>query len=185
MKKEMPHLESSSDIFKNQIKELNHDNSEINELLKRFDLLIEKKQISPLLEKAMHIAFKAHEGQEDRADAPYILHPFRLMLQMETEEERIVAILHDVVEDSEITVEELRVIGFPENIIEAVNILTRKDNNTYEEFIEKIKSQPIARRVKLADIRDNLRLNRIAHPTEDDFARIEKYKKALNILELE
>lgn len=137
------------------------------------------------VEKAIEIALKAHSGQKDKAGTPYIFHPLGLMLQMQTEEERITAVLHDVVEDSSITLDDLSAAGFSKEIIEAVGLLTRKEKDTYEEFIAKIKPHQLARRVKLADIRDNLRIDRIPNPTEKDFARLEKYKRAISILESE
>lgn len=138
-----------------------------------------------LLEKAIDIALKAHAGQKDKAGAPYVLHPLRLMLQMQTDEEKMAAVLHDVVEDSKVTLDDLRAAGFPKVVIDAVALLTRKGTDTYEQFVQKIKPHPLARRVKLADLRDNLRLDRIAHPTDADVARLEKYNKALSYLESE
>lgn len=136
-----------------------------------------------LLEQAIEIALKAHAGQKDKAGAPYVLHPLRLMLQMQTDEERMAAVLHDVVEDSAVTLDDLRASGFPQVVIEAVALLTRKGTDTYEQFVQKIKPHPLARRVKMADLRDNLRIDRIPHPTDADMARLEKYKNALNYLE--
>ena len=129
------------------------------------------------------MALKAHAGQKDKGGAPYIFHPLRLMLAMQTDEEKMTAILHDVVEDSAVTLDDLRAAGFPNKVIEAVDLLTRKKEDSYEAFIEKIKPHSLARRVKMADLRDNLEIDRITHPTEKDFARLEKYKKALGVLE--
>jgi (p)ppGpp synthase/HD superfamily hydrolase len=138
-----------------------------------------------LLEKAIDIALKAHTGQIDKAGAPYILHPLRVMLQMESEVEKIIAVLHDVIEDGRdrgFTFDYLRKAGFPEEIIETLKVLTHDKSEPYELYIKKIALNPVARRVKMVDLRDNMRIDRISHPTEKDYARIEKYKRALNIL---
>ena len=138
---------------------------------------------SNLIEKAIAVAPKAHAGRKDKANEPYILHPLRVMLQMRTEEERLAAVLHDVVEDSDTTIKDLQRAGFPAEVIEAVRLLTRLREDTYDEFIEKLKPDPLARRVKIADLRDNLRLERIPHPTREDEVRFEKCRNALRLLE--
>lgn len=138
-----------------------------------------------LVEKAIEIALKAHAGQKDKAGVPYVLHPLRLMMQMQTDEERMIALLHDVVEDSDVSLDDFRRAGFPKGVIECVDLLTRRPADPYETFIERIKTHPLARRVKMADLRDNLSIDRIPHPTEADFARLEKYKKAIRFLESE
>ena len=136
----------------------------------------------PILEKAIEIAINAHKGQIDKAGQPYILHPLRMMFNVERHDEKIVAMLHDVVEDSDWTIDQLKVEGFSENILEAVYRLTRKDKDSYEQFINIAGGHPISRKVKIADLIDNMDLNRISNPTEKDFARIEKYKKAMTVL---
>lgn len=142
-----------------------------------------KKKISNLLELAIQIALEAHAGQKDKAGEPYIMHPLRVMMVMETDEERMVAVLHDAVEDSALTLDNLRKAGFSPKVIESVDSLTRRNDDTYEQFIEKIK-EPLARKVKIADLCDNLNVGRIPNPTEKDFERLEKYKKALSLLRL-
>lgn len=133
----------------------------------------------PSLEDAIALAALAHKGQQDKAGAPYILHPIRVMLRVRTDEERMAAILHDVVEDSEHTLDSLREMGYPEAVLEAIDGVTRRETESYDEFIERAAANPIARRVKIADLEDNLDLTRIKDPQERDYQRIERYKKAL------
>ena len=134
------------------------------------------------LERAIAIAATAHEGQVDKAGAPYVLHPLRMMLAVTTPEARIAAVLHDVVEDTPVTLEQLRAEGFPAAVIEAVEALTKREGEDYEAFIRRVAPNPIAREVKLADLRDNSDLTRIAEPTEKDRARIDKYRRAIAYL---
>lgn len=135
------------------------------------------------LERAVVIAAEAHSGQVDKAGTAYLLHPLRLMLQMETAEDRIVATLHDVVEDSDWTLQRLRQEGFSEAIIEAIDSVTRRDHEDYEQFVLRAAENSIGRRVKMADLRDNSDLSRIALPTEKDRERVRKYHRALATLE--
>ncbi|MDD7793492.1 GTP pyrophosphokinase [Clostridium sp. 'White wine YQ'] len=131
-----------------------------------------------MLEKAIIIATKAHMGQVDKAGEVYILHPLRVMLSGKTEHERICGVLHDVIEDSEITLEYLRKEGFSEEILDALDALTRKSNESYDEFTERVIHNKLACHIKLADLNDNMNLSRIKNPTEEDYKRIEKYSKA-------
>ena len=135
------------------------------------------------LERAIAIAAIAHEGQVDKAGMPYVLHPLRMMLSVDTPEARMAAVLHDVVEDTAVTLEQLRAEGFPEAVIEAVQALTKRDGEDYEVFIRRVAPNPIARKVKLTDLRDNSDLSRIAQPTDKDRQRIEKYQRAVQCLE--
>ena len=135
------------------------------------------------LERAMVIAAEAHAGQVDKAGAPYILHPLRLMLQMEKTEDRIVAVLHDVVEDTDWTLERLRDEGFSEAVIEAIDSVTWRQYEDYEDFIQRAAQNPIGSRVKLADLRDNCDLSRIANPKAKDFKRVDKYRWAIRTIE--
>ena len=134
------------------------------------------------LEHAIALAAKAHAGQIDKVGAPYILHPLRVMLRVTTTEERIAAVLHDVVEDSSWSLERLAGEGFSPEIIEAVDALSHRPQETYEEFVLRAAANAIARVVKLADLEDNCDLSRIAHPSSRDFARIEKYRRAIAVL---
>ncbi len=134
------------------------------------------------IERAILIAAQAHSGQRDKAGAPYILHPLRLMMRMESEDAMIAAVLHDVVEDSDWTLERLREEGFSEEILQAVDCLTRRDDESYDEFIARARANPIARRVKIADLEDNMNVKRIGEMTQKDLARIEKYHCAWRAL---
>jgi (p)ppGpp synthase/HD superfamily hydrolase len=131
------------------------------------------------LENAIALAAKAHSGQVDRAGAPYILHPLRMMLKLATPEERMAAMLHDVVEDCGVTLDDLRAQGFSEAVVAAVDALTQRDGESYEAFVERAALDPVGRRVKLADLEDNSDLSRIANPTPRDFERLEKYRRAI------
>ena len=134
------------------------------------------------LGKAISIAAQAHEGQRDKAGAPYILHPLRVMLKMKTEDEMIVAVLHDVIEDSDLTIDLLRQEGFASEILAAIVCLTRSDDEEYGKFIERTKRNPLAIKVKIADLEDNLEVARLKEVTAADAERIEKYRQALQIL---
>jgi (p)ppGpp synthase/HD superfamily hydrolase len=135
------------------------------------------------LERAIAIAVEAHAGQRDKSGAPYVLHPLRVMLSLPSNDERIVAVLHDVCEDCPgWTFERLRAEGFSERILTALNSVTKRDGEAYEDFVRRAADNPIGRAVKLADMEDNCDLSRISSPTERDFARIEKYKKAIDLI---
>jgi (p)ppGpp synthase/HD superfamily hydrolase len=134
------------------------------------------------LEKAIEIAVSAHKGARDKADKPYVLHPLRMMFQMETEVEQIVAVLHDVLEDTRVTAFDLKDQGATEEILTALDHLTRKKSESYTKFILRAAKNPIARKVKLADLRDNMDLTRLAEVTPKDLARIRKYAKAYSFL---
>lgn len=137
------------------------------------------------LERAIALAAQAHEGQVDTAGAPYILHPLRMMLSVDTPEARVAAVLHDVVEDTPVSLEELRAEGFSEAVIGAVEALTKRpeEEDDYDAFIRRVAPNPLARQVKLADLRDNCDVSRIAQPSQKDWRRIEKYKRAIQYLE--
>ncbi len=133
------------------------------------------------IKKAAVIAYKAHEGKFDKGGYPYIMHPIHLAEQMDTEDEIITALLHDVIEDSNITIEELET-EFSENIVNAVNLLTKNDCN-YFEYINNIKKHGgIALKVKIADIKHNMNRQRIIEMTDKDVERLKKYKNSLDLL---
>ena len=134
------------------------------------------------LEDAISIAAEAHRGQRDKAGAAYLLHPLRLMLRMDSEAAMMVAVLHDVVEDSDWTLERLRERGFSEEVVEAVACLTHRDGESYEEFVERLKPNPLARRVKIADLEDNMNVLRIGQLGPKDLQRLEKYHRAWRAL---
>ena len=134
-----------------------------------------------MLAKAIKLCYEAHKNQVDKGGSPYYLHPIYVALNMETEEQKIVALLHDVVEDTEITVEDLKNNGFSKKIVEAVEAITKK-NESYETYLKKVKENDLARAVKIEDIKNNMDITRLKEITEKDIARIEKYKKALAYL---
>jgi hypothetical protein len=130
------------------------------------------------IEKALQIAAQAHEGQKDKEGLAYILHPLRVMSRVEGEESQIVAILHDVVEDTKVTLDDLRKAGFSEKILEAVQCVTHRKDDPYADYVVGCKNNPIARQVKLGDLADNCRLDRTIlrpHRLQRDLARIHRY----------
>ena len=131
--------------------------------------------------RAMNIAYSAHMGQFDKAGVPYIFHPVHLAEQMDTEEECIVALLHDVVEDTEVTFEDLEK-EFSKTIIDAIRLLTHDKSVDYMEYVKNLKSNTIARKVKLADLRHNSDSTRLIKITDKDIERINKYKRAIELL---
>jgi (p)ppGpp synthase/HD superfamily hydrolase len=141
------------------------------------------------LEDAISLAVQAHRGQVDKAGQPYILHPLRVMLGLDTEAERLAGVLHDVVEDTRdrepegrITLATLRQLGFPEIVVEALDCLTRREGESYEDFIQRLKPNPLARRVKLADLTDNLDVRRLESIGERDLERLNRYIRARQAL---
>ena len=134
------------------------------------------------LERAIEIAARAHAGQLDKAGAPYILHPLRVMFRCRSEAAMMAAVLHDVVEDTPITLADLRAKGFPEAVVAAVGSLTRLPDETYEAFITRVQDDPIAKEVKIADLEDNMDLRRLADPQPRDLERLSKYRRAWRVL---
>ena len=134
------------------------------------------------LDRAIELAKQHHEGQTDKAGKPYIEHPLRVMNQVESEEEKIVAVLHDIVEDTDISLDDLRNEGFSEEVVSAVECLTKQDGENYDSYIERISFNPLAVKIKLADLEDNSDLTRLPEVTDKDLERIEKYDKALEKL---
>ena len=131
---------------------------------------------------AMKIAYDAHHGQiNKKSGEPYIYHPIHLAEQMETEEETIVALLHDVVEDTDIKLEQLAK-DFSSVVIEALELLTHDDSVEYMDYVRKLKPNLISRKVKLADLQHNTDITSLDKVTEKDLKRIEKYKEAIQIL---
>lgn len=132
-----------------------------------------------LLERAIEIAVEAHSGQTQKNGTPYILHPLHLMMQMEDEEGQIVAVLHDVVEDTEVTLADLQAEGFTDEVVVAISLLTRQKGMSYEQFIEEIAPNELARQVKLADLEHNMDVRRLPMPMiEKDFERLMQYREA-------
>ena len=135
-----------------------------------------------LYQQALAIAKDAHKGQVDKAGVAYIQHPLFVASLVEGELAKTVALLHDVVEDSDWTLEDLRKKGLPEEVVQAVGILTKKRNEKYEEYILRVKQNPLARQVKLADLQHNSDLSRLANVTDRDRKRVAKYQKAIAYL---
>lgn len=135
------------------------------------------------LERAIEIAVTAHAGVIDKGGAPYILHPLRVMMSVEGVDAQIVAVLHDVVEDSNWTIDQLKSEGFSDRVLEALQSVTKiSDDEDYDQFIKRALANPIGRIVKIADIKDNLDVTRIANLNESDMARLNRYKQALLLL---
>ena len=135
-----------------------------------------------LYQQALAIAKDAHKGQVDKAGVDYIQHPLFVASLVEGELAKTVALLHDVVEDSDWTLEDLRKEGLPEEVVQVVGILTKKRNENYEEYILRVKQNPLARQVKLADLKHNSDLSRLANVTDRDRKRVAKYQKAISYL---
>ena len=134
-----------------------------------------------LTKKAMKIAFEAHKEQVDKTGVPYIYHPIHLAEQMDTELECIVALLHDVVEDTEVSFEDLKK-DFPVEVIETLKLLTHDKSVDYMDYVATIKNNPVAKKVKIADILHNADEKRLLNISETDIKRREKYRKALEFL---
>lgn len=140
-----------------------------------------------LIETALSIALKAHSGQTDKGGAVYILHPLRIMAKMSNDTERAVAVLHDVLEDSPYTTQDLLDEGISAEVVTAVLALTKKADihgvvMTYEDYLVGVKANALARKVKLADLEDNMDLSRLINVTDKDLKRCEKYQKATAFL---
>ena len=135
-----------------------------------------------MVDLALSIARKAHEGQLDKAGVDYIEHPIYVASQVDTEEEKAVALLHDVIEDSLVSAEGLLQAGLPETVVTAVQVLTKKKEQDYQTYLETVKKNPLARVVKLADLKHNSDLSRLSSITEKDRERLKKYKKAIDFL---
>jgi len=132
---------------------------------------------------ALRIAYDAHQGQTDKAGLPYVFHPFHLAEQMETEDEVVLALLHDVIEDADVTLDDLRSQGFPEHVLTALSLLTHNDGSDYMAYVACIKGNPLAAKVKLADLRHNSDNTRLGVVDEWAARRVEKYRKAIAFLE--
>ena len=130
-----------------------------------------------MLEQAIIFATDAHKGQVDKAQMPYILHPLRVMNLVDTIEEKIVAVLHDVIEDTDTTREELLEF-LNEELVDSIVALSKGENEEYEKYLIRVKNNKIARKVKLADLKDNMNLDRLEHIEMRDMKRYMKYRKA-------
>ena len=135
-----------------------------------------------LYEKALQIARVAHAGQRDKAGADYMLHPLRVASQCRTAKAKVVALLHDTIEDTPVTPDYLRQQGFPDDIVDAVLSVTRREDEPYEQYILRASQNPLGREVKIADLEDNMDLRRLPKITAADVARTCKYLKAWRYL---
>ena len=136
-----------------------------------------------LTKKALKISFDAHKNQVDKSGMPYVYHPFHLAEQMDDELTTCVALLHDVVEDTDITLDELKNNGFPDEVVEALSLMTHRDNVPYLDYVRAMKDNLIARKVKLADLAHNIDLTRLDNVDDKAIERVNKYKQAILILE--
>ena len=134
------------------------------------------------LERAIEIAARVHAGQVDKGGAPYILHPLRVMLRVAPGAQQIVAVLHDVVEDSEVTFEDLEREGFSAEVISGLRAVTKVEGESYEDFVARAALDPVGKAVKLADLMENSDLSRIPEPSQKDMERVEKYGRAIQYL---
>ena len=135
-----------------------------------------------MIDIALAIARKAHAGQVDKAGVDYIQHPLYVASQVKTEQEKAVALLHDVLEDSDITVADLLAYGLSNEVVTAVQTLTKKKGQSYQDYLEKVKSNNLARVVKLADLKHNSDLSRLKTVSNTDYERVKKYKNAIRYL---
>ncbi len=135
-----------------------------------------------LTNKAMKIAYEAHKDQYDKGGVPYIFHPYHLAEQLDEEHEICVALLHDVVEDTELTLDDIKAAGFPEDVVEAVLLLTRTKDVDYMDYVRKIKTNAIAKKVKLLDLAHNSDPSRLVKGKPKSESLMEKYAKAKAIL---
>ena len=138
---------------------------------------------TPETKKALCLCFEAHKNQLDKSGLPYVFHPFHLAEQMVDEDATVVALLHDVVEDTPYTLADLEKLGFSPQVIEAIRLMTHERGVPYMQYVAKIRENPIARKVKLADLRHNSDLTRLDHVDERALVRAEKYRNAIKLLE--
>lgn len=136
-----------------------------------------------LTKKALKLSFEAHKNQVDKSGMPYVYHPFHLAEQMETEDAVIVALLHDVVEDTDYTFDDIKELGFSKRVIEALELMTHDKSVPYMDYVTKIKNNPIAKAVKIADLKHNSDLSRLDVVDDKARKRVEKYAAAIKLLE--
>ena len=136
----------------------------------------------PTIERAIEIAATAHAGQRDKAGQPYIFHPLRVMLRVDGAHEQMAAVLHDVVEDTSVTLDNLAQEGFPSEVLRAIAALTKLPGETRLEAAARAAADPVARKVKLADNAENMDLSRIPNPTDKDYARCREYEEVRALL---
>lgn len=137
---------------------------------------------TPNTKKALKLCFEAHKNQTDKSGLPYVFHPFHVAEQMTDEKTTIVALLHDVIEDTSYTLQDLRNLGFDEDVLGALELMTHDNNVPYIDYVAKIKGNAIAKTVKLADLSHNSDLTRLDEINEAALNRVEKYKAAIKLL---
>jgi (p)ppGpp synthase/HD superfamily hydrolase len=130
------------------------------------------------LEHAILLAAESHLGQVDKVGSPYILHPLRVMFRCRTPEAMMAAVLHDVVEDTPVTLDQLRLLGYPGEVIDAVACLTKRDGESYEDFVARVQTNPIATEVKIADLEDNMDVRRLTEVGPKEAERLARYRLA-------
>ncbi|MBR6039250.1 MAG: bifunctional (p)ppGpp synthetase/guanosine-3',5'-bis(diphosphate) 3'-pyrophosphohydrolase [Clostridia bacterium] len=135
-----------------------------------------------LTKKALRLCFEAHKNQVDKSGLPYVFHPFHVAEQMTTEETTAVALLHDVIEDTDYTLADIAAMGFPQSVTDALKLLTHDERVPYMTYVAAIKQNPIARAVKLADLRHNSDLSRLDHIDAAALERVQKYRSAIRLL---
>ena len=138
---------------------------------------------TPMTKMALKLCFEAHKEQVDKSGMPYVFHPFHLAEQMQTEETTVVALLHDLIEDTDYTIEDLTSMGFGKNITDAIALMTHADSVEYMDYVREIKNNPIAKAVKIADLKHNSDLSRLDVVDEKALNRREKYLNAIKLLE--
>lgn len=135
-----------------------------------------------MTKKAINLMFKKHKDQIDKSGIPYVFHPFHVAEQMDDEPTTIVALLHDIVEDTDVTFEELKELGFSDEVIDALKLMTHNKDIDYYDYVEMISKNPIARKVKIKDLEHNMDTTRLDKIEDKDVKRLEKYKKCHNYL---
>ena len=139
---------------------------------------------TPLTKKALKLCFEAHKDQTDKTGLPYVFHPFHLAEQMTDEYTTVTALLHDVVEDTDYTLNDLKEMGYPDEVIQALSLLTHDDGSEYMDYVKRLKNNSIARAVKLADLKHNSDLSRYDTIDNQAIKRTAKYQQAIEILSL-
>ena len=139
---------------------------------------------TPLTKKALKLCFEAHKDQTDKTGLPYVFHPFHLAEQMTDEYTTVTALLHDIAEDTNYTLNDLKEMGYPDEVITALTLLTHDDGSEYMDYVKRLKNNPIARAVKLADLKHNSDLSRYDKIDGNAIKRTAKYRQAIEILSL-
>ena len=136
----------------------------------------------PTLEDAIVLAVNSHKGQVDLNGEPYVLHPLRVMMKLESVEEKMVGVLHDVLEETDFQFDNLCNIGYSQDVVKAVDVITRRESEDYFEYIQRVKANPLARAAKIADLEDNMDLSRLRKLSDKDYDRMNKYIRAWHML---